>query len=287
MSQMPPAKGKRVSGKTSLSDEEYEDLLKPMAQELSAMARWVTETKQRMVVVFEGRDTAGKGGSIDMFARVLNPRQCRVAALPTPNERERTQWYFQRYVEHFPAEGEIVLFDRSWYNRAGVEKVMGFCTPEETDAFLHAVPEFERQFVDDGIFLFKYWLCCDQEVQEERFLNRVKNPMKRWKLSPIDIKARAHYEDYTDAREAMLAKTHTDFAPWTLVDFNDQPLGRLTLLRDLLDRIPDTELPLDDIPWPPLPHEPEKERYTVLEPIPTYAVPDKHHGHKHKHKHKH
>jgi polyphosphate kinase 2 len=276
-----------MSGKTSLSDEEYEDLLKPMAQELSAMARWVTETKQRMVVVFEGRDTAGKGGSIDMFARVLNPRQCRVAALPTPNERERTQWYFQRYVEHFPAEGEIVLFDRSWYNRAGVEKVMGFCTPEETDAFLHAVPEFERQFVDDGIFLFKYWLCCDQEVQEERFLNRVKNPMKRWKLSRIDLKARAHYEDYTDAREAMLAKTHTDFAPWTLVDFNDQPLGRLTLLRDLLDRIPDTELPLDEIPWPPLPHEPEKERYTVLEPIPTYAVPDKHHGHKHKHKHKH
>ena len=274
-----------MSGRSSLSEKDYEELLKPLAKELSAMARWVSETGQRLVIVFEGRDTAGKGGSIDMFARVLNPRQCRVVALPTPSERERSQWYFQRYVEHFPAEGEIVLFDRSWYNRAGVEKVMGFCTPEEADAFLHAVPEFERQFTDDGILLVKYWLCCDQDVQENRFLNRVDNPMKRWKLSPIDIKARAHYDDYTDAREEMLAKTHTPFAPWTLIDFNDQPVGRLTLLRNLLDRVPDTELPLDDIPWPPLPREPSKERYTVLEPIPSYRpaveAHDGHHGRKH------
>jgi len=276
-----------MSGKSKLDDKDYEELLKPMAKELSAMARWISETKQRMVVVFEGRDTAGKGGSIDMFARVLNPRQCRVAALPTPNERERTQWYFQRYVEHFPAEGEIVLFDRSWYNRAGVEQVMGFCTPEETEAFLNAVPEFERQFTDDGILFFKYWLCCDQDVQEERFLNRLENPTKRWKLSPIDIKARAHYDDYTDAREQMLARTHTEFAPWTLVDFNDQPVGRLTLLRDLLDRVPDTELPLDEIAWPPLRHEPSKERFTVLEPIPSYAAAEEeHHEDKHGHKHK-
>ena len=276
-----------MSGKSKLDDKDYEELLKPMAKELSAMARWISETKQRMVVVFEGRDTAGKGGSIDMFARVLNPRQCRVAALPTPNERERTQWYFQRYVEHFPAEGEIVLFDRSWYNRAGVEQVMGFCTPEETEAFLNAVPEFERQFTDDGILFFKYWLCCDQDVQEERFLNRLENPTKRWKLSPIDIKARAHYDHYTDAREQMLARTHTEFAPWTLVDFNDQPVGRLTLLRDLLDRVPDTELSLDEIAWPPLRHEPSKERFTVLEPIPSYAAAEEeHHEHKHGHKHK-
>ena len=274
-----------MSGKSSLSDKEYEELLKPLATELSAMARWVSETRQRIVIVFEGRDTAGKGGSIEMFARVLNPRQCRIAALPSPNERERTQWYFQRYVEHFPAEGEIVLFDRSWYNRAGVERVMGFCTPEETEAFLNAVPEFERQFIDDGILFFKYWLCCDQDVQEDRFLNRLENPTKRWKLSPIDIKARAHYDDYTDAREHMLTRTHTEFAPWTLVDFNDQPVGRLTLLRDLLDRVPDTELPMDEIPWPPLPHEPSKERFTVLEPIPTYAPLKKgHHGHKHHHR---
>jgi polyphosphate kinase 2 len=262
-----------MSDDARLSDEQYEELLKPLAKELSAMARWVSETKQRLVVLFEGRDTAGKGGSIDMFSRLLNPRQCRVVALPSPNERERTQWYFQRYVEHFPAEGEIVLFDRSWYNRAGVEKVMGFCTPEQSQAFLQAAPEFERHLVDDGILLFKYWLCCDQQVQEERFENRLRNPMKRWKLSPIDIKAREHYDDYTEAREMMLAATHSDFAPWTLVDFNDQPRGRLTLLRDLLDRVPDTELPLADISWPSLPHPPREERYGVLPPIPDFPLP--------------
>jgi polyphosphate kinase 2 len=261
-----------MSGDSGLSDKDYNALLKPMARELSAMARWVAETSQRMVVVFEGRDTAGKGGSIDMIARLLNPRQCRVAALPSPNDRERTQWYFQRYTEHLPAAGEIVLFDRSWYNRAGVERVMGFCTPEQAQDFLNAAPEFERHLVDDGILLFKYWLCCDQDVQEERFENRLHNPMKRWKLSSIDIKARQHYADYTDAREMMLSATHTDFAPWTLVDFNDQPLGRLTLLRDLLDRIPDTELPLADIPWPALDHKPLKERFGVLQPIANYPV---------------
>ncbi|MFL6829642.1 MAG: polyphosphate kinase 2 [Sphingomicrobium sp.] len=261
-----------MSGKTRLSDEQYNELLKPLTKELSAMARWVSETGQRVVIVFEGRDTAGKGGSIDMFARVLNPRQCRIVALPGPSEREKTQWYFQRYVEHFPARGEIVLFDRSWYNRAGVERVMGFCTPEQAQDFLNAVPPFERHLVDDGILLFKYWLCCDQAVQEERFENRLHNPIKRWKLSPIDIAARKHFDDYTEAREMMLSATHTDYAPWTLVDFNDQPVGRLTLLRDLLDRVPDTELPLADIAWPPLKHQPVKESYGVLEPIENYRI---------------
>ena len=274
-----------MSGSSKLTQEEYEVLLKPLAKELSQLARWVSETDQRLVVVFEGRDTAGKGGSIDMFARVLNPRQCRVVALPGPNERERTQWYFQRYVEHLPASGEIVLFDRSWYNRAGVEKVMGFCTPEQTQDFLNAAPEFERHLVDDGMLLIKYWLCCDQSVQEERFENRLNNPMKRWKLSPIDVKAREHYEDYTEAREMMLAATHTDFAPWTLIDFNDQPLGRLTLLRDFLDRVPDTELPLAEIAWPPLDHKPLKERYGVLKPIKDYPIPKGKGGHHHHHKH--
>ncbi len=264
-----------------LDHDEYEELLKPLAKELSAMARWVSETGQRVVVVFEGRDTAGKGGSIEMFSRLLNPRQCRVVALPSPNERERTQWYFQRYVQHLPAQGEIVLFDRSWYNRAGVERVMGFCTVDQAQDFLNAAPEFERHLVDDGILLFKYWLCCDQAVQEERFANRLHSPVKRWKLSPIDVKAREHYDDYTEAREMMLSATHTDFAPWTLVDFNDQPLGRLTLLRDLLDRVPDTELPLADIPWPPLRHPPLKERYGVLQPIPAYPVHEGKHHHKH------
>jgi polyphosphate kinase 2 len=282
-----------MSGDSRLSDHEYDELLKPLAKELSAMARWVSETDQRMIVVFEGRDTAGKGGSIDMFSRHLNPRQCRVVALPSPSEREKTQWYFQRYIAHLPAAGEIVLFDRSWYNRAGVEKVMGFATSDQVQDFLNAVPQFERHLVDDGILFYKYWLCCDQKLQEERFENRLHNPMKRWKLSPIDIKARQHYDDYTEARELMLSATHTDFAPWTLVDFNDQPLGRLTLLRDLLDKVPDTELPLADIPWPELDHKPSKEHYGVLHPIPNYPLPKRDHGghhdedHHHHHHHHH
>ena len=280
-----------MSGPSELSEKDYGELLKPLAEELSAMARWVSETGQRMVILFEGRDTAGKGGSIEMFARLLNPRQCRVVALPSPSERERTEWYFQRYIEHLPAAGEIMLFDRSWYNRAGVERVMNFCTPDQTQDFLNAAPDFERHLIDDGMLLFKYWLCCDQAIQENRFENRLNNPTKRWKLSPIDIKAREHYDDYTEARELMLSATHTDFAPWTLIDFNDQPLGRLTLLRDLLDRVPDTELPLAEIPWPPLGREPSREHYGVLHPIANYPV-GKHghkhdHGHKHKHKHKH
>ena len=256
-----------------LAIEEYERLLEPLTRELSAMARWVAETDQRIVVLFEGRDTAGKGGSIDMIARVLNPRQCHVIALSSPSERERAQWYFQRYAAYLPPKGDIALFDRSWYNRAGVEPVMGFCTEREAAAFMRAVPEFERHLVDDGILLFKYWLCCDQDKQEERFENRLHNPLKRWKLSPIDIEARTKYEAYTDARETMLAATHTEFAPWTLVDFNDQALGRLTLLRDLLDRVPDTDLPLTDIAWPPLPGPPGKERYCQLEPIANYQAP--------------
>jgi polyphosphate kinase 2 len=259
-----------MSGSSRLTQEQYEELLKPHTKELSAMARWISETGQRLIIVFEGRDTAGKGGSIDMFARVLNPRQCRVVALPGPSERERTQWYFQRYIEHFPAKGEITLFDRSWYNRAGVERVMGFCTAEQTQDFLNAVPQFERHLVDDGILLFKYWLCCDQVVQEERFENRLRNPMKRWKLSPIDLKARKLYDAYTEAREMMLSATHTDFAPWTLVDFNDQKRGRLTLIRDLLDRLPDTRVPETPLEFEPLPGKPAKERYGVVKPIPSF-----------------
>ncbi len=255
-----------------LSEDEYAKLLEPMSEELASMARWVSETGQRIVVLFEGRDTAGKGGSIDMIARILNPRQCRVAALPTPTEREKAEWYFQRYIPYLPAKGDITLFDRSWYNRAGVERVMGFCTVEEAEAFLRAVPEFEKQLVDDGILLFKYWLCCDQEKQEERFLKRLTSPLKRWKLSPIDMAAREKYDDYTKARERMLRGTHTPHAPWTLVDFNHQPLGRLTLLRHLLDSIPDTELPLAEVSWPPLGRKPSKERFAVIEPIADFPI---------------
>jgi polyphosphate kinase 2 len=255
-----------------LTGEEYEKNLKPLLAELSDMSRWVAETGQRVLVIFEGRDTAGKGGAISAIQRPLNPRQCRVVALSAPSERERSEWYFQRYVPHLPAAGEIVLFDRSWYNRAGVEAVMRYATPAQVDAFLSAVPTFERQLVEDGILLFKYWLCCDQAKQEKRFAERVNNPLKRWKLSPIDHEARKHYADYTDARERMLAATHSDHAPWTLIDFNNQGLGRLTLIRDLLDRLPDTQLPHPEIHWPPLGHEPLEERYGVLQPIEPIAV---------------
>jgi polyphosphate kinase 2 len=263
-----------MSGDSKLNKPEYEKLLKPLAKELSALARWVLEKRQRIVIIFEGRDTAGKGGSIDMIARAINPRQCRVVALPTPSEREQSQWYFQRYISHLPAAGEIVLFDRSWYNRAGVEKVMGYATTREIESFLRAVPEFERDLVEDGILLFKYWLCCDQSTQELRFANRLNNPMKRWKLSPIDFKARLHYDDYTRARDEMLKVTHTSFAPWTLVEFDDQQVGRLTLLRDFLDRVPDIKLPLPEVDWPPLSKEPSKESYSVLQPIEPFQLPE-------------
>ncbi|MDB5432118.1 MAG: ppk2 [Caulobacter sp.] len=259
---------------TELTWEEYEVLQKPLIEELGEMARWVDETGQRVLVLFEGRDTAGKGGSIFSISRTLNPRQCRVVALPSPNERERGQWYFQRYVEHLPAKGEIVLFDRSWYNRAGVERVMGFCTEQEAQDFLAAVPEFERQLVNHGIILVKYWLACDQEKQEERLANRLNNPLKRWKLSPIDLEARTKYDAYTRAREDMLKATHTEHAPWTVIDFNSQEMGRLTLLRDLLDRVPDTKLPLAEIEWPPLANAPLREQFDYLQPLPDYKAPE-------------
>jgi polyphosphate kinase 2 len=255
-----------------LKAEEYERNLKQLLAELSDMARWVAETNQRVLVILEGRDTAGKGGAIQAIQRPLNPRQCRVVALSAPSDYERSQWYFQRFVPHLPASGEIVLFDRSWYNRAGVEQVMGFATLTQVDKFLAEVPAFERQLVDDGILLLKYWLCCDQAKQEKRFRERAENPMKRWKLSPIDVEARNRFGAYTDARERMLAATHSDHAPWTLVDFNNQGLGRLTLIRDLLDRLPDTSLPVPEIDWPPLPGEPLKEEYGVLQPIPAIEV---------------
>ncbi|MCA0978572.1 polyphosphate kinase 2 [Qipengyuania flava] len=250
----------------------YEALLAPMQEELVAMARWARVTGQRIVVLFEGRDTAGKGGAIRTISEKLNPRQCHVVALGKPTEAEQGQWYFQRYVPHLPTTGEIVLFDRSWYNRAGVEKVMGFATPDEVDHFLDQVPTFEKMLVDDGMLLFKYWLGADQEKQEERLRERLDDPLKRWKLSPIDLAARAKYDAYTKAREDMLARTHTDHAPWTLVDFNDQKRGRLTLVRDLLDRLPDTQCDAAAIDFPDLGHAPLEESYGVLQPIPT--VPD-------------
>jgi len=256
----------------SLKRKDYEELLEPLQAELVEMARWVAETGQRLLVIFEGRDTAGKGGAIQAVAERLNPRQCRVVALSKPSEREAGQWYFQRYVPHLPARGEIVLFDRSWYNRAGVERVMGFCTEDQAKAFLEAAPVFERQLVEDGILLFKYWLGCDQAEQEARFAERLEDPLKRWKLSPIDVEARMKYRDYTKAREAMLKATHKDKTPWTLVDFNDQKRGRLTLVRDLLDRLPDRKMPAQTVEFPPLEDKPAKEKYGVLKAIPDFKA---------------
>jgi polyphosphate kinase 2 len=250
--------------------KQYEAALEPMQAELVAMARWAAATGQRIAVLFEGRDTAGKGGAIDAVRASLNPRQCRVVALSKPSEAEGTQWYFQRYAAHLPAAGEIVLFDRSWYNRAGVEKVMGYASETQVASFLAQTPAFEKLLVDDGMLLFKYWLGTDQAEQEKRLRERHEDPMKRWKLSPIDLAARAKYADYTAAREAMLAATHTAWAPWTLVDFNDQKRGRLTLIRDLLDRLPDTGVPPAKIELEPLTAKPRKERYGVLEPIPNF-----------------
>ena len=258
-----------------LKRKRYEKLIEPMQAELVAMARWAAATGQRILILFEGRDTAGKGGAIKAVADKLNPRQCRTVALGKPSDAEKGQWYFQRYVPHLPGKGEIVLFDRSWYNRAGVEKVMGFATEEEVEAFLAAVPGFEKALVDDGILLFKYWLTCDQEKQEERFAERLDDELKRWKLSPIDQAARQKYADYTAAREAMLKATHTKHAPWTLVNFNDQKRGRLTLIRDLLDRLPDTRCPEEKIDWPPLGHEPLEEQFGAVKPIRDFPIEKK------------
>ena len=256
-----------------LKRKDYEAALEPMRLELVAMARWLQHSGRRLLVIFEGRDTAGKGGAIGAIADQLNPRQCRTVALPKPNEREATQWYFQRYVPHLPAGGEIALFDRSWYNRAGVEKVMGFASDAQVAAFLRQAPAFEKQLVDDGLLLFKYWLCCDQEQQEARFRERLDDPLKRWKLSPIDAEARLRYADYTRAREAMLEATHTKHAPWTLVDFNDQRRGRLTLIRDLLDRLPDVPVAVDKPDLPALRGKLHRERYETVAPLPGYAPP--------------
>ncbi len=256
---------------SELKRKDYEALLEPLQEQLAAMARWAAGTGARVLIILEGRDTAGKTGVINAISDRLNPRQVRTVALAKPTEREQAQWYFQRYVPHLPANGEIVLFDRSWYNRAGVERVMGYATPAQVDAFLRAAPAFEKQLVDDGLLLFKYWLTCDQEEQERRFEERRSDPMKRWKLSPIDLEARQRYADYTAARAAMLAATHTKHAPWTLVDFNDQRAGRLTLIRDLLHRLPDTLIETPPLDLPPLGHPPLKEQFDGLKPLPPHT----------------
>ena len=245
-----------------LKKKEYEKHLDELQTELNNLTAWLRHTGRRMVVLFEGRDTAGKGGTINAITEHLNPRQVHIVGLAKPTEREQSQWYFQRYAAHLPSAGELVLFDRSWYNRAGVEKVMGFCTPAEYAAFLEQAPVFEKMLVDDGLLLYKYWLSVDQKQQEERFAERSSDPLKRWKLSPIDLKARERYVEYGRARDEMFKATHTKWAPWHVVDFDDQKRGRLNLIRHLLDQVPDTHIPEVVVDMPALPGKPAKEQFT-------------------------
>ena len=206
--------------------------------ELVKLQDWVQHTKQKVVILFEGRDAAGKGGVIKRITQRLNPRVARVAALPAPNDRERTQWYFQRYIAHLPAAGEMVLFDRSWYNRAGVERVMGFCTDEEYEEFFRTVPDFERMLVRSGTVLIKYWFSITDEEQHARFLGRIHDPLKQWKLSPMDLESRRRWEEYTKAKEIMLERTHIPEAPWWVVQAVDKKKARLNCISHLLDQMP-------------------------------------------------
>ena len=231
--------------------------------ELVKLQSWVQHHKLKVVVIFEGRDSAGKGGVIKRITQRLNPRVCRVAALPAPNERERTQWYFQRYVTHLPAGGEIVLFDRSWYNRSGVERVMGFCTEDDVNEFFRSVPEFERMLVRSGIILIKYWFSITDEEQQMRFLMRIHDPMKQWKLSPMDLQSRVRWEQYTKAKEETFARTNIPEAPWYIVEGNDKKRARLNCIDHLLKQMPYEEVPHEEITLPERVFNPEYERQTL------------------------
>jgi polyphosphate kinase 2 len=231
--------------------------------ELVKLQDWVVAQKLKVVVIFEGRDAAGKGGVIKRITQRLNPRVCRVAALPAPNERERTQWYFQRYASHLPAGGEVVLFDRSWYNRAGVERVMGFCTADECEEFLRTVPEFECMLVRSGIILIKYWFSITDEEQHFRFNMRIHDPLKQWKLSPMDLQSRVRWEAYTQAKEAMLQRTHIPEAPWWVVEAVDKKKARLNCIHHLLGQIPYQEVTRTPVVLPARTHHPDYQRQPV------------------------
>lgn len=234
----------------------YEELFR-LQRELIKLQDWVATTKQKVVVIFEGRDAAGKGGVIKRITQRLNPRVCRVVALPAPSERERGQWYFQRYVPHLPAEGEIVLFDRSWYNRAGVERVMGFCSEEDVAEFFRSVPEFERMLVRSGIKLVKYWFSITDSEQHRRFLMRIRDPLKQWKLSPMDLQSRVRWEAYTKAKEAMLEHTHIPEAPWWVVEAVDKKRARLNCIAHLLSQFPYEEIVRPEVLLPERVHNPD------------------------------
>ncbi|WP_202840687.1 polyphosphate kinase 2 [Luteimonas saliphila] len=247
----------------------FRELLR-LQGELVKLQDWVVDQRLKIVVLFEGRDAAGKGGTIKRITQRLNPRICRVAALPAPSDRERTQWYFQRYVPHLPAAGEIVLFDRSWYNRAGVERVMGFCSDDEYEEFFRSVPEFERMLVRSGITLIKYWFSITDNEQYQRFQARVHDPLKQWKLSPMDLESRTRWEAYTKAKEIMLERTHIPEAPWWVVEAVDKKKARLNTIHHLLGQVPYDVVARQAVSLPPRVHNPDYLRNPVQ---PSMFVP--------------
>jgi polyphosphate kinase 2 len=255
-----------------LDDKTYEKELSKLQIELVKLQQWVKQEGKRIVVLFEGRDAAGKGGMIKRITEPLNHRICHVVALGVPTEKEKTQWYLQRYVPNLPAAGEIVLFDRSWYNRAGVERVMGFCTDDQYDEFLRICPGFEETLIRSGILLFKYWLDVNAEEQQVRFQERRDNPMKQWKISPMDMTARSKWYEYGKAKDEMFKHTDTKISPWYVVDTNDKKRGRLNCISHLLDHIPYEEVPQKKIKLPPLQ---KKKNYKRSQFLDKTFIPEK------------
>ncbi len=249
----------------------FRELIK-LQGELVKLQDWVVTNKHRMVIVFEGRDAAGKGGVIKRITQRLNPRICRVAALPAPNDREKTQWYFQRYVSHLPAAGEIVLFDRSWYNRAGVEKVMGFCSDDDYEEFFKSAPEFEKMLTRSGIQIIKYWFSITDDEQYTRFLGRIHDPLKQWKLSPMDLESRRRWEDYTRAKETMIERTHIPEAPWWVVQAVDKKKARLNCISHLLSQVQYSEVNQPEIVMPDRVRNPDYIRHAIPQGM---IVPEK------------
>ncbi len=238
------------SAKEPMKGKDYDKALRELQVDLCALQEWVKHKGLRVVIVFEGRDAAGKGGTIKAITERVSPRVFRVVALPAPSDRERTQLYLQRYLPHLPAAGEVVIFDRSWYNRAGVEYVMGFCTKEQHRRFLTLCPQFEHAIIDDGILLVKFWLEVSDEEQERRFKARIKDPLRQWKLSPIDLPSRAKWYEYSRARDIMLKATDMDYAPWTIVPSDDKKRARLNVIRHLLKVIPHKDAPRTKVKLP-------------------------------------
>ncbi|WP_258102994.1 polyphosphate kinase 2 [Marinoscillum sp. MHG1-6] len=238
-----------------MNNKDYENHLLALQEELVHLQEWIRKQGLKVVVIFEGRDASGKGGVIKRITEPLNPRVVKVVALGVPTEKEKGQWYFQRYVPHLPAKGEMVLFDRSWYNRAGVERVMGFCTDQEYEEFLRSCPEFENMLIRSGITLLKYWFSVSDEEQERRFNNRVSNPMKRWKFSPMDLESRAKWLEYSRAKDVMFAHTDTKHSPWYVVNAEDKKQARLNCINHILSQVPYEKMKYDEITLPPLPED--------------------------------